>query len=302
MSEYVSVEDQGRVRHLVLDRPEKRNAINRELVLELRDAAREALRGARTSTAWSLRGKGPRSAPGSTCSSSAASAGTALLRPFRRDCIEMVNLLEEMPKPVIAQIHGPCLGLGAEIALACDLRVMADDAHFGLPETKLGLIPDVGGSSRLPAVVGLGNAKELIMTGRTIGAQECLPDRRRQPRRARRPSWRRRPRRWWTSCWPPRRSRSGWRSGCSTGSRSRRSPRASSRRSRSSRRWSRPSDFREAGAAFMEKRQPRWTRRRLPGRARRRVARAGERRRSRRGARAEQRRARAAGSTQARYV
>jgi enoyl-CoA hydratase/carnithine racemase len=84
-----------------------------------------------------------------------------------------VNLLEEMPKPVIAQIHGACLGLGAEIALACDMRVMSDDALFGLPETKLGLIPDVGGSSRLPAVVGLGIAKELIMTGRTIDAAEC---------------------------------------------------------------------------------------------------------------------------------
>jgi enoyl-CoA hydratase/carnithine racemase len=53
------------------------------------------------------------------------------------------------------------------------MRVMADDALFGLPETKLGLIPDVGGSSRLPAIAGLGNAKELIMTGRTIGAEEC---------------------------------------------------------------------------------------------------------------------------------
>ena len=51
---------------------------------------------------------------------------------------------------------------------------MSEDATFGLPETRLGLIPDVGGSTRLPAVVGLGNAKELIMTGRTIGAQECL--------------------------------------------------------------------------------------------------------------------------------
>jgi len=79
-----------------------------------------------------------------------------------------------MPKPVIAQIHGACLGLGAEVALACDLRVMSEDATFGLPETRLGLIPDVGGSTRLPAVVGLGNAKELIMTGRTIGARECL--------------------------------------------------------------------------------------------------------------------------------
>jgi enoyl-CoA hydratase/carnithine racemase len=78
-----------------------------------------------------------------------------------------------MAKPTIAQIHGVCLGLGAEIAVACDMRVMADDARFGLPEVRLGLIPDVGGSTRLPAIVGLGIAKELIMTGRTIDALEC---------------------------------------------------------------------------------------------------------------------------------
>jgi enoyl-CoA hydratase/carnithine racemase len=59
------------------------------------------------------------------------------------------------------------------LALACDLRVMATDAVVGLPETRIGLIPDVGGSSRLPAVVGLGRAKELIMTGKLIGGEEA---------------------------------------------------------------------------------------------------------------------------------
>jgi enoyl-CoA hydratase/carnithine racemase len=97
----------------------------------------------------------------------------SMLRTFRRICIDAANALEEMKKPTVASIHGACLGLGAELALACDLRVMADDVKFGLPETKLGLIPDVGGSTRLPAIVGLGNAKELIMTGRSIGAGEC---------------------------------------------------------------------------------------------------------------------------------
>src|SRR5436190_1501288 len=172
MSEYVSVEDRERVRHIVLDRPEKRNAIHHDMVLELRDAAREAYEAADVHVVI-VRGEGKAFSAGIDVSQLGSLGGAALLRPFRRDCIELVNLLEEMPKPVIAEIHGPCLGLGAEIALACDLRVMSDDALFGLPETKLGLIPDVGGSSRLPAVVGLGVAKELIMTGRTIGAVEC---------------------------------------------------------------------------------------------------------------------------------
>jgi enoyl-CoA hydratase/carnithine racemase len=61
-----------------------------------------------------------------------------------------------------------------ELALACDLRVLSEDAVMGLPETRLGLVPDVGGSSRLPQVVGLGRAKELVMTGRTVGAEEAL--------------------------------------------------------------------------------------------------------------------------------
>ena len=60
-----------------------------------------------------------------------------------------------------------------ELALACDLRVMAADAVMGVPETRIGLIPDVGGSSRLPQLVGLGRAKELVLTGRVVGAEEA---------------------------------------------------------------------------------------------------------------------------------
>ncbi len=78
-----------------------------------------------------------------------------------------------MPKPVICAIEGACIGGALELALACDLRVMAADAIVGMPETRIGLIPDVGGASRLPQVVGLGRAKELIMTGRLIGAEEA---------------------------------------------------------------------------------------------------------------------------------
>jgi enoyl-CoA hydratase/carnithine racemase len=78
-----------------------------------------------------------------------------------------------MTKPVVCQIHGACLGGALELALACDLRVLSEDAVVGLPETRLGLVPDLGGSSRLPQVVGLGRAKELIMTGRVIGASDA---------------------------------------------------------------------------------------------------------------------------------
>jgi 2-oxoglutaroyl-CoA hydrolase len=84
-----------------------------------------------------------------------------------------IGAAERCPKPVVAQLHGFTFGVGLELALACDLRVLAEDAFVGLPETRLGLVPDVGGSSRLPQVVGVGRAKELIMTGRVIGAADA---------------------------------------------------------------------------------------------------------------------------------
>ena len=95
------------------------------------------------------------------------------LRAFRRECLTAWNLAEEMTKPTICQIHGACIGGAMELALACDLRVIDAHAVIGMPETRLGLIPDVGGSSRLPAVVGLGRAKELIMTGKLISGAEA---------------------------------------------------------------------------------------------------------------------------------
>jgi enoyl-CoA hydratase/carnithine racemase len=78
-----------------------------------------------------------------------------------------------MPKPTIAQIHGACLGGAMELALACDLRTIAADAIMGMPETRIGLIPDVGGSSRLPSVIGLGRAKELIMASKLVDGTEA---------------------------------------------------------------------------------------------------------------------------------
>jgi enoyl-CoA hydratase/carnithine racemase len=95
------------------------------------------------------------------------------LRAFRGRCLEAWNLAEEMTKPTVCEIHGVCIGGALELALACDLRVVAADAVIGMPETRIGLIPDVGGSSRRPAVVGLGCAKELVMTGKLIAGEEA---------------------------------------------------------------------------------------------------------------------------------
>jgi enoyl-CoA hydratase/carnithine racemase len=169
----VLTEDRGPVRHVVLNRPEKRNAFDGALVT----ATGEALRAAADDPAVRcvvVRGAGPMFSSGMDLGSLADLAGAPEhLRPFRARCLEAWNLAEEMTKPTICQIHGACIGGAMELALACDLRVIAADAVVGMPETRIGLIPDVGGSSRLPAVVGLGRAKELIMTGRLIGGEEA---------------------------------------------------------------------------------------------------------------------------------
>jgi enoyl-CoA hydratase len=87
---------------------------------------------------------------------------------------EAATLLETMPKPTIAAINGFALGGGCELALACDLRYAASNAKLGQPEINLGIIPGWGGTQRLARATTLGFAKELILTGRTVTADEAL--------------------------------------------------------------------------------------------------------------------------------
>jgi enoyl-CoA hydratase/carnithine racemase len=169
----VITEDRGPVRHVVLNRPEKRNAMSQELLLQLGEALRDAA-GDEAVDCVVLRGEGPVFSAGVDLGELMASTGEPnALRPFRNVFLECANLCETMAKPVVCQIHRTCVGGALEVALGCDLRIAASDAQLGLPEVKFGIIPDVGGSTRLPAVVGLGRAKELIMTARLIDAAEA---------------------------------------------------------------------------------------------------------------------------------
>jgi len=166
-------EDRGPVRHVVLNRPEKRNAMNQELLRALGEALRDAAAEPSVHCVV-LRGEGPVFSAGVDLGELAESAGRpGMLRPFRQVFLDCANLCEEMAKPVVCQIHRTCVGGALEVALGCDLRIASSDASLGLPEVKFGIIPDVGGSTRLPAVVGLGRAKELIMTARLIDAAEA---------------------------------------------------------------------------------------------------------------------------------
>jgi enoyl-CoA hydratase/carnithine racemase len=169
----VTTEDRGPVRHVVLNRPEKRNAMTQALLSQLADTLRAA--GNEDSVhCVVLRGEGPVFSAGVDLGELASFAGDpSVLRPFRNVFLDCANLCETMTKPVVCQIQGACFGGALEVALGCDLRIASAGAQFGLPEVKFGIIPDVGGSSRLPAVVGLGRAKELIMTAKTIDAAEA---------------------------------------------------------------------------------------------------------------------------------
>ncbi len=95
-----------------------------------------------------------------------------------RRCVGLIrgvmDKVENLPVPTIAAVNGAALGGGTELALACDLRVVADNAKMGLTETSLAIIPGAGGTQRLPRIVGKAKAKELIFLARRVPADECL--------------------------------------------------------------------------------------------------------------------------------
>ncbi len=161
------------MRHVVLNRPEKRNALNTDLI----EALGVALRAAASDTTVRcvvLRAHGTMFSSGMDAADLATIARDPVrLREWRERILSIWNLCDQMPKATIAQLHGACLGGAAELALACDLRVVAQDATIGLVETRIGLIPDLGGCTRLPAIVGLGRAKELIMASRFVDGIEA---------------------------------------------------------------------------------------------------------------------------------
>jgi enoyl-CoA hydratase/carnithine racemase len=169
----VTTENRGPVRHIVMNRPEKRNAMNDELIAGLAGALYAAAHDPAVLCVV-VRGEGPMFSSGMDFNSlGSLSEEPERLREFRGGVLAAWNLCEEMTKPTIAQIHGGCIGGAMELALACDLRTMAADAVIGLVETRVGLIPDVGGSSRLPSIVGLGRAKEMIMASKLIDGTEA---------------------------------------------------------------------------------------------------------------------------------
>ncbi|MBL8754470.1 MAG: enoyl-CoA hydratase/isomerase family protein [Planctomycetes bacterium] len=156
---------------LTLNAPERRNAIDQQMVDALH-ATLDTMWHDETVAALVITGAGDKAF--------AAGADIAQLRErTSRDALKAINSgifnrIEEFPAPVIAAIKGFALGGGCELAIACDLRVLGESAKMGQPEVKLGIIPAAGGTYRLPRLVGLGIARELVYTGRMVDAQEAL--------------------------------------------------------------------------------------------------------------------------------
>jgi len=163
------------VLYVGLNRPEKRNAIHRDLLLALVDAVAAAERD-RDVRAVIVYGEGPVFSAGVDFGMLAGDVEGESRAPFRTHVGEMqaaLSRLEAIEKPIIGALHRYVPGLGLELALAFDLRVATSDCELGLPEVRLGLVPDVGGTTRLVRTVGYAKAKELVMTGRMIPAAEA---------------------------------------------------------------------------------------------------------------------------------
>ncbi|MFK7739055.1 MAG: enoyl-CoA hydratase/isomerase family protein [Planctomycetota bacterium] len=171
MSSRVLSERRGDVVLVTLNAPERRNAIDQEMVDGLHGVLDE-LQHDESVAALVLTGAGDKAF--------AAGADIAQLRDrSSADALKAINSgifsrIEEFAAPVIAAIKGYALGGGCELAIACDLRVIGESAKMGQPEVQLGIIPAAGGTYRLPRLIGLGLARELVYTGRMVDAEEAL--------------------------------------------------------------------------------------------------------------------------------
>jgi enoyl-CoA hydratase len=171
--ECIKVEKKDRIARISIDRPKKLNALNVQTVLELITAFEDARDDAGVGVVI-LTGEGDKSfAAGADIAELqklTALEGKAFSERGHRLC----NLIENLGKPVIAAVNGFALGGGCELAMACTLRIAAENAKLGQPEINLGTIPGYGGTQRLPRLVPRGVAMELILSGRIINAQEAL--------------------------------------------------------------------------------------------------------------------------------
>src|ERR1700710_1818986 len=167
------LERDGAVAIVTFNRPAVLNALNAQTVAELRHVLLE-LQADDAVRVVVLTGAGEKAFIAGADINELARQTPASGRDLARTGQAVIDLIETLGKPVIAAINGFALGGGCELAMACTLRIAAENARLGQPEINLGIIPGYGGTQRLPRLVGKGRALELLLTGAPISAAEAL--------------------------------------------------------------------------------------------------------------------------------
>lgn len=162
------------IARITVNRPEKRNALNRAARLEIQAALTDAKEDADVKVLI-LAGAGGKAFISGSDLTELSTFTPLQMEEFMATLAQrLYTQFEILDKPVIAMIDGLCLGGGMELAMACDIRIAAEGSRFGQTEILLGIIPGGGGTQRLARLVGAGKAKELIFTGNLIDAAEAL--------------------------------------------------------------------------------------------------------------------------------
>ena len=157
---------------LTLHRPHALNALNYDLLKELDDVLTH-IEEDETTKVVIITGSGDRAFAAGADITEMQPLSAMAGRSWARFGQAVFNKIENLPQPVIAAVNGFALGGGCELAMACDIRLAADNARFGQPEVTLGIVPGFAGTQRLPRLVGKGLAKELLFTGDIIDAREA---------------------------------------------------------------------------------------------------------------------------------
>jgi enoyl-CoA hydratase/carnithine racemase len=170
---YLQVESDHGVVLLKLNRPEVMNALNFSLLNAL-ETEIEKLRFDHNVRVVIITGEGERAFCSGADLKERSTMDPVEVKKFILTIRNLFTSIEQLNKPVIAAVNGIALGGGTELALACDIRIASENASMGLTETRLGIIPGAGGTQRLPRLIGVGKAKELIFTGRRVNAKEAF--------------------------------------------------------------------------------------------------------------------------------
>ncbi|MCP4443869.1 MAG: enoyl-CoA hydratase [Myxococcales bacterium] len=167
------VEMKNGVAHVTLNRPAARNALSKATNEELTELAAK-LGGNQEVRAVALRGAGDKSFCAGADLKERKGVAPEETGPYVDAISGAINAWARIPQPTIAVVNGFAFGGGMELAIACDLRIASENAQFGLTEVRLGIMPGAGGTQRLPRLIGVANAKELILLGSRIDAARAL--------------------------------------------------------------------------------------------------------------------------------